>query len=65
MPRKDINKPSFLLKEKFEIYPDQIPKMRLKLKFESVQTEELKNVEITFEGNRGIFKVGDGELNHY
>jgi predicted component of type VI protein secretion system len=37
----------------------------LKLKFESVDTEELKNVEITFEGDRGLFKIGEGEANHY
>jgi predicted component of type VI protein secretion system len=37
----------------------------LRLKFESVDTEELKNVEINFEGDRAIFKVGEGEANHY
>lgn len=45
--------------------PDTIPEKRLKLKFESVDTEELKNVEITFEGDRGLFKIGEGEANHY
>lgn len=45
--------------------PDAIPEKRLKLKFESVDTEELKNVEITFEGDRGLFKIGEGEANHY
>jgi len=45
--------------------PDVIPEKRLKLKFESVDTEELKNVEINFEGDRGIFKIGEGEANHY
>jgi hypothetical protein len=45
--------------------PDVIPEKRLKLKFESVDTEELKNVEINFEGDRAIFKVGEGEANHY
>lgn len=35
------------------------------LKFESVDTEELKNVEIVFEGDRAIFKIGEGEANHY
>ena len=45
--------------------PQRIPEKKLKLKFESVDTEELKNVEITFEGDRAIFKIGEGEANHY
>ena len=45
--------------------PQTIPEKNLKLKFESVDTEELKNVEITFNGDRAIFKVGEGEANHY
>ena len=45
--------------------PDWIPDKRLKLRFESVDTEELKNVEICFEGDRGLFKIGEGEANHY
>lgn len=35
------------------------------MKFESVDTEELKDLEISFDGNYGIFKVGEGEANHY
>jgi hypothetical protein len=42
-----------------------IPEKKLMLKFESVDTEELKNVEIAFEGDRAIFKIGEGEANHY
>lgn len=45
--------------------PDVIPDKKLKLRFESVDTEELKNVEINFEGDRGLFKIGEGEANHY
>jgi len=45
--------------------PTALPEKRLKLKFESVDTAELQNVEITFEGDRAIFKVGEGESNHY
>jgi len=33
--------------------------------FESVDTEELKNLQFSFEGDQGIFKVGEGESNHY
>lgn len=45
--------------------PTELPQKTLKLKFESVDTAELQNVEIKFEGDRGIFKVGEGEQNHY
>lgn len=65
MPGKDIATPSRLQKTEMILKPDIIPEKRLKLKFESVDTEELKNVEITFEGDRSIFKVGEGEANHY
>ena len=65
MPGKDILKPSNLQRTEFLLMPDCIPDKRLKLKFESVDTEELKNVEINFEGDRGLFKIGEGEANHY
>jgi len=42
-----------------------IPQNRLKLKFESVDTEELKDVEIVVEGDRAIYKIGEGETSHY
>ena len=65
MPGKDINTPSQLQKVEVNIRPESIPDKKLKLKFESVDTEELKNVEITFDGERALFKVGEGEANHY
>lgn len=43
----------------------EIPNKRLILKFEQVDTEELKDVEILFNGDRAIFKVGEGETSHY
>lgn len=42
-----------------------VPERRLVLKFEQVDTEELKDVEIRFDGDRAIFKVGEGEMSHY
>ena len=42
-----------------------MPEKSLMLKFESVDTAELQNVEIKFNGDRGIYKVGEGEQNHY
>ena len=65
MPGKDIQKPSILQRRECLLMPDVIPDKRLKMKFESVDTEELKNVEINFEGDRGLFKIGEGEANHY
>jgi predicted component of type VI protein secretion system len=65
MPGKDINTPSILQKREMILKPQSIPEKKLMLKFESVDTEELKNVEITFEGDRAIFKIGEGEANHY
>jgi hypothetical protein len=35
------------------------------LRFESVDTEELKDVEIVVEGDRAIYKIGEGETSHY
>jgi hypothetical protein len=43
----------------------EIPQRRLVLKFEQVDTEELKDVEIAVEGDRAIYKVGEGETSHY
>ena len=33
--------------------------------FEAVDTEELKNLEISVDGTQGVYKVGEGESNHY
>mmetsp|Transcript_39523 Transcript_39523/g.60345 ORF Transcript_39523/g.60345 Transcript_39523/m.60345 type:complete len:111 (+) Transcript_39523:1128-1460(+) len=65
MPGKDINTPSEMQKIEVHLRPDVIPDKKLKLKFESVDTEELKSVEIAFDGDRALFKVGEGEANHY
>ena len=35
------------------------------MKFLNADSEELKGVEFNFHGNRAIFKVGEGESNHY
>jgi len=61
MPGKDINTPSSLQKREHNLRPNVLPEKALSLKFESVDTAELQNVEIKFNGDRGIFKVGEGE----
>lgn len=42
-----------------------IPDQRLVLKFEQVDTEELRHIEIAVEGDRAIYKIGEGETAHY
>ena len=42
-----------------------IPNERVVLKFESVDTEELKNLEIAVEGDRAMYKIGEGETSHF
>ena len=42
-----------------------IPEKRLKLKFEAVDTEELKGIEILVEGDKAIYKIGEGETSNY
>ena len=44
---------------------DAIPDKALNLKFINADTDELKNVEFSFLGDRAVFKVGEGEQNHY
>lgn len=65
MPGKDINTPSLMQRMETNLRPEVLPEKSLKLTFESVDTEELKNVEILFEGDKAIYKVGEGEANHY
>jgi len=43
----------------------KVPQDRLKLKFEAVDTEELKNIEITIDGDHAIYKIGEGETANY
>lgn len=65
MSGKDLATPSNMQRHEMNLQPSVIPDKRISLKFESVDTEELKNVEINFNGDRAIYKVGEGEANHY
>jgi hypothetical protein len=42
-----------------------IPEDRIVLKFEKVDTEELKDLKISVEGDRAIYKIGEGETSHF
>lgn len=45
--------------------PTQPVAQKLSMKFIGVDTEELKDTEITFDGNLAFFKVGEGDNNHF
>ena len=54
-----------LQRRTFESLPNQAAAHKLHMTFECVDTEELKNLEISVDGTQGVFKVGEGEANHY
>ena len=54
-----------LQRKVFDAVPDTSASHKLHLTFEAVDTDELKNLEITVDGTSGIFKIGEGEANHY
>ena len=49
----------------FESLPNKASQYKLHMTFEAVDTEELKNLGITVDGSQGVFKIGEGEANHY
>ncbi len=49
----------------FNMLPNARQASKLYLKFTSVDTDELRDLEIRFDGNLAQFKVGEGESNHY
>ena len=49
----------------FESLPNKAAAHKLHMTFEAVDTEELKNLEISVDGTQGVYKVGEGESNHY
>jgi hypothetical protein len=54
-----------LQRKVYRFKSNKVPSKKLTLRFEQVDTEELRNVEIDFNGGEGIFKIGDGESAHY
>ena len=54
-----------LTRRVFDSLPDQPAKHKLHMTFEAVDTDELKNLEVTVDGTQGVFKIGEGEANHY
>lgn len=54
-----------LQREVIQVKSNAIPNQRLVLRFEQVDTAELQKIEINVEGDKAIFKVGEGETAHY
>jgi len=65
LSQEQIEIPIDLSRRTFESIPNQAAAHKLHMKFEAVDTEELKNLEISVDGTQGIFKIGEGEANHY
>lgn len=65
MKPADIAIPCILNRKPMILQSHTIPDQTLNLKFINADTEELKNVEFSFMGDRAVFKVGEGEQNHY
>ena len=62
---EQMEKDCDLRRKTFESVPNKAASHKLHMKFEAVDTDELKNLEISVDGTKGIFKVGEGEANHY
>lgn len=49
----------------FSLAPNQKQESKLVLRFASVDTDELRDLEVKFSGDQAQFKVGEGDCNHY
>lgn len=65
LPESISNTPLVLRRSTFQLAPNAKQGSKLTLKFSSVDTDELKDLEIKFDGNLAQFKVGEGDCNHY
>jgi hypothetical protein len=54
-----------LQRKPFDSLPNAPAAHKLHLQFEAVDTEEIKNLCVTFDGNSGLYKIGEGEANQY
>jgi predicted component of type VI protein secretion system len=49
----------------FQILPNARQEYKLTLRFSSVDTEELKDLEVRLNGDTAQYKVGEGDSNHF
>lgn len=61
----ELEQPVDMQRRPFDSVPDRAASHKLHMKFEQVDTDELKDLEISVDGTRGVFKIGEGENNHY
>lgn len=54
-----------LQRKPFDSIPNSPATHKLHLQFEAVDTEEIKNLCVSFDGNNGLYKIGEGEANQY
>lgn len=49
----------------FTLAPNRKQEEKLVLRFASVDTDELRDLEVKFSGDQAQFKIGEGDCNHY
>ena len=54
-----------LMRQEFVMNTQTISEKSIILTFQNSDTEELQGVQATFKGDRAMFKVGEGQSNHY
>jgi hypothetical protein len=54
-----------LCRKHVPIKSKEIPDKTLVLCFDQADTEELKGLNVKFNGDRALFKLGEGETSHY
>ena len=65
LPEAMAATPMVLRRSTFQLAPNAKQSQKVTLKFASVDTDELKDLEVRFDGNQAQFKVGEGDCNHY
>ena len=63
--KSELDIPVDLQRTKFKVLPICAAPQQLNLKFEAIHKEDCRNSEISIDGSQGIYKIGDGEANHY
>ena len=62
---KQLNGKVDLCRKHIPVKSEQIPDKTLVLCFDQADTEELKGLNVRFNGDRALFKLGEGETSHY
>lgn len=66
MEKKDVDSNKMnLMRQEFVMNTPTVSDQSMILTFQNSDTEELQGVQATFKGDRAMFKVGEGQSNHY